>query len=235
MSDALADVRALHRVATHVVARARHQATGRFSLRVTPNGFGTPEFGDVPTRVRVSATTLLVESDSSESPRTVQREIAGASLAQLAAVAGVDLERPFDVGTDTPALGDVDEPIALDNARAIRIADWFGFAATVLDRAVAGLGEVAAWSMQRLWPEHFDVGLDAEAAPGVRLNLGGSPGDEFSAEPYLYVGPWTDDRPGPAGYWNAPFGAALTSSQLGGDDRIGAGLAFVLEGFARFR
>jgi hypothetical protein len=235
MADALADVRTLHRVATHVVARARRQATGRFSLRVTPNGFGTPEFGDVPTRVRVSVTTLLVESDSSESARTVQREIAGASLAQLAGLAGVDLDTPFDVGTDTPALGDVDEPIALDSARAAAIADWFGFAAAVLDRVVANLGVDATPSMQRLWPEHFDVGLDAAAAPGVRLNLGGSPGDAFSAEPYLYVGPWTDDRPGPAGYWNAPFGAAVRSNELGGRDRIGAGVAFVLDGFDRFR
>ena len=42
----------LQRVAVHIVARARQQATGRFGLRVTAGGFGTPEFGPDLTRVR---------------------------------------------------------------------------------------------------------------------------------------------------------------------------------------
>ena len=32
----------LQRIATHVLARARFAATGRFGLRATPGGFGTP-------------------------------------------------------------------------------------------------------------------------------------------------------------------------------------------------
>src|SRR5580704_14219833 len=35
----------LHLVATHVLARARFRATGRFGLRVTWDGLGTPAFG----------------------------------------------------------------------------------------------------------------------------------------------------------------------------------------------
>ena len=36
----------LKRIATHVLARRRYAATGRFGLRATPGGFGTPAFGD---------------------------------------------------------------------------------------------------------------------------------------------------------------------------------------------
>ena len=62
----------------------------------------------------------------------------------------------------------------------------------------------------RLWPEHFDYGIDLAAAPGVRCNLGAAGGDGFHAEPYLYVGPLRDpERPGATDYWNAPFGAVL--------------------------
>jgi hypothetical protein len=45
------------------VARARQQATGRFSLRITRGGFGTPEFGAESRRVRVAHGTLIVETD----------------------------------------------------------------------------------------------------------------------------------------------------------------------------
>jgi hypothetical protein len=34
--------------------------------------------------------------------------------------------------------------------------------------------------------------------------------------PYLYVGPWTEDRPGDAAYWNAPFGAVLRATDVVG-------------------
>ncbi|MEZ5234096.1 MAG: hypothetical protein R2749_15505 [Acidimicrobiales bacterium] len=54
-----ATMEALQRVATHVLARARHIATGRFGLRATPGGFGTPSFGPEATRLRVSAGRLL--------------------------------------------------------------------------------------------------------------------------------------------------------------------------------
>src|SRR5215210_1234362 len=64
MSDPSPAVRALHQVAVHVVARARQQATGRFSLRVTSGGFGTPELRPDSWRVRVSNGTLLVEADA---------------------------------------------------------------------------------------------------------------------------------------------------------------------------
>ncbi len=46
------------------------------------------------------------------------------------------------------------------------------------------------------------------------MNLGASPGDGYSDAPYLYIGPWGPERPGDTKFWNAPFGAALTRSDL---------------------
>ncbi|MFW2334710.1 MAG: hypothetical protein ACN4IE_13025, partial [Ilumatobacter sp.] len=92
----------------------------------------------------------------------------------------------------------------------------------------------ASPTLIQVWPEHFDVALDAAATPDRRANLGGSPGDGFHAEPYAYVGPWTDDRPGDAAFWNAPFGAVLGYDDLvGDDDPVTTLAAFFLDGMRR--
>jgi hypothetical protein len=222
----------LHRVAVHVVARARSQATGRFSLRISPGGFGTPEFGDAQRRVRVSGATLVVEQDAPGAPSSIGLPLAGASLAAAAAAAEVDLTTPLDVGHDTPPLGDVDAPLTVDESAALLLADWIRLSAIALDRLLPTLGDAATPTPARLWPEHFDVALDAAARAGVRANFGGSPGDGFSAEPYLYVGPWTADRPGGGTYWNAPFGAVLRASAV---PDVDAAMAFFTEGLQRLR
>ena len=98
--------------------------------------------------------------------------------------------------------------------------------AIALDRVVAGADPRLAPSAVQLWPEHFDVAIDIafDAAPTPaavgerRVNLGGSPGDGFHAEPYAYIGPWTDDRPGDDGFWNAPFGAVLGYGEIADAD-----------------
>jgi hypothetical protein len=219
--------RTLQRVAVHIVARARQQATGRFSLRVTEGGFGTPEFEPGPRRVRVASGSLIVESDAPGAARTRTRAIDGSSLRQLAELAGLDLGRALDVGPDTPELGDVDAPLAIDPGGAEEITRWFAHVATVIDRVLTELPADSEPSLTRLWPEHFDVAIDVAARPGLRVNLGGSPGDSFSAEPYLYVGPWTDARPGGSPFWNAPFGAARSEPD---PDRA---VDFMLDGIAR--
>lgn len=226
----------LHRVAVHVVARARIEATGRFSLRVTPGGFGTPDVG-TGTRVRVSGANLVVESDAVDAAAASSMPIGGSSLRSLAQFAGVDLSETIDVGHDTPALGDIDAKIAFDDSAAAELATWLQHTAAILDTVLATLSTFAAPTLPRLWPEHFDVAIEAQATAERRVNLGGSPGDGFSAEPYLYVGPWTDDRPGDADFWNAPFGAARTRSQLAADPAglVAAGAAFLLDGYARLR
>lgn len=224
---------ALHRVTVHVLARARVEALGRFSLRVTPGGIGTPDLSD-GRRVRISGDRLVVESDAAGAAAVRTVPIAGSTLTSLAAVAGVDLDGPLDVGHDTPPLGDPDAVIALDAAAAADLAAWYRDVATILDGVLAALPDHAAPTLPRLWPEHFDVAVEAQATPARRVNLGGSPGDGFCDEPYLYVGPWTADRPGDAGFWNAPFGAFRTRSGLvAGGDPVAAGVAFLLDGYGR--
>jgi hypothetical protein len=224
--------RALHRVAVHVVARSRQQATGRFSLRVTAGGFGTPEFGDDGRRVRVSGGALVVESDASDAPSAIAHDIAGASLRRLAEFAGADLDVDLDVGHDTPGLGDVDAEIAIDAAEARALLAWYGAVADALDRVLVVVTPDRSASLPRLWPEHFDVAIEVDARPGRRVNLGGSPGDGFCPEPYVYVGPWTSDRPGDGAFWNAPFGAYVPASSLGADQVVAAA-AFLLSGVER--
>lgn len=225
---------ALHRVAVQIVARARRQATGRFGLRVTVGGFGTPAFGDDVERVRVSGGLLVREAAGVDGAATAVAAIDGSSLAELAALVPVDLATELDVGHDTPPVGDVFAPLAVDEPSARALSAWYAVVAEALDVVVAN-GPGWSPSVVQLWPEHFDVAIDIAFDPGDptvrRVNLGGSPGDEFHPDPYLYVGPWTDDRPGDPGFWNAPFGAVLGYSMLAAaDDPVRAAAAFFLQG-----
>ncbi len=228
---------ALQRVAVHIVARARVGETGRFSLRVTPGGFGTPEYGANFRRLRVTGTDLVVESDKPGSASTQRMPIDGSTLRNLATFAQLDITETLDVGHDTPAVGDVDQPFVIDAAAAAAVASWFGLVAAILDRVLTELPASADATVARLWPEHFDVAFDAAPRPGDRVNFGGSPGDSYSSEPYLYIGPFSDARPGGADFWDAPFGAARTRSELvaiGGEaGLVASGTAFLLEGYGR--
>lgn len=227
---------ALQRVAVHIVARAVIQGGGRIDLRVSPGGFSTPEFGD-GVRVRVSGGDLVREvADAAYESSFASAALGGSSLAMLADVAQVDLDADLYVGHDTPPLGDVDEPLAIDAAAVTSLATWYRINATALDRVAASLGVGASPTAVRLWPEHFDVALDLEASAGERVNLGGSPGDGFHGSPYAYVGPWTASRPGEPSFWNAPFGAVLGYDDLVGvADPVRAIADFALGGVARFR
>lgn len=223
----------LQRVAVHIVARARSQGTGRFGLRVTVGGFGTPEFGDDVVRVRVSGGLLVRETAGPGGATSTAAVIDGATLAGLAEVAQVDLWSDLDVGHDTPPLGDADEVLRVDDDSAQALADWYAAVAVALDRAADRLGDEATPTAVQLWPEHFDVALDAAAAER-RANLGGSPGDSFASAPYAYVGPWTDDRPGDPEFWNAPFGAVLGYDAVAAaGDPVGALTAFFVDGMQR--
>jgi hypothetical protein len=189
----------------------------------TPGGFGTPAFGPDVAVVRVAAGRLVVERGGSRTTTDIE----GATLRELAALAGADLDAPFEVGHDTPPLGDPDEPLAFDRASAVALGTWYAFGWRVLDEALAA---VDSGSRVQLWPEHFDAGCDVPAGT-ERCNLGASPGDGFSSEPYLYVGPWGTDRPGDARYWNAPFGAVLARPALAAaDDPVAVGVEFLLRG-----
>lgn len=235
LPDSFAATRdSLQRVAVHIVARARSQGTGRFGLRATVGGFGTPEFGDDLVRVRVSGAVLVRETVGTGGATIEARAVDGASLRQLAELARVDLDADLDVGHDTPPLGDTSEVLEVDAPSASALADWYATVAIALDRVASALPSTASPTAVQLWPEHFDVAFDAAATDDRRANLGGSPGDGFSAAPYAYVGPWTDDRPGDPDFWNAPFGAVLGYDDVAAaDDPVDALVDFFLTGLRR--
>lgn len=226
----------LHRIATHVLARAQHPSTGRIGLRVSPGGFSSIVFGDDRTRLRVSGAALVRESSATKSARAIS--IDGSSLGQLADFAGVDLSADFSAGDDTPAAGDPDTPIELDLRAARRIAAWFDLTAQALDEV---LGSVPPWSgpsIPQLWPEHFDVATDVAFDPSApterRVNLGGVTGDGYHSTPYLYVGPWTSERPGDPEFWNAPFGAVLGGEEIAATDHhLSSAIEFFRSGLYR--
>jgi hypothetical protein len=159
--------------------------------------------GGIGTDVLQIVGTALVRGD---------RECPIRSMRELADFAGVDLDAPFSAGHDTPALGE--DAVHVDPEETDALLGWFSFAWSVLEEIATG--------PITLWPEHFDCAFVHEE----RANVGASPGDSFSAEPYLYVGPWTADRPGDPSYWNAPFGAVTQTT-----DRDDA-LAFYRRGLA---
>lgn len=221
---------ALQRVATHVLARRRATLCGKFGLRATPGGIGTPACGPNHEIVRTSGTRLIREL-TGEAAQTVSLDLTAATLAEAAALVEVDLDAPFDVGHDTMPVGDPTTPVGLDPEAMDVLARWYAFGWAVLDRTLAALGPDAAPTVLQLWPEHLDVGCDLAASPEIRTNVGASPGDEHSEEPYLYIGPWTDQRPGDAGYWNVSFGAVLGYGELQrAGEPIGEGVAFLVRG-----
>ena len=197
---------ALHVLAEHVVAPARHAANGKIGLRWTYGGFGTPFFGD-DRQVRVEDGSLVVAG-----PRADRRERV---TTLRAATALADLPEAVSTGVYTPTTpGDPDRPLDVDPAPARALGDWFGFCASVLEQLRAEAGAADTPSRLQLWPEHFDLAVDL-GPPGSRANFGGSPGDDLHPEPYLYVGPW-EPQAGPDAddYWNEPFGASLSYRAL---------------------
>ncbi len=234
----------LRRVATHVIARAQAEVTGNFALMPLPGGFGTPQFGPDRQRVRMAGGSLFVEQveanpDGTSTARTDVHMVAGSTVRELCERMSLDVGLEFSVGGDTPPLGDPDEMLALDSDATTVLGDWWALGQRAMDIAIASLPDPRA-SVVRLWPEHFDVGLDLAVdpatKPGVRINLGAAAGDDFHQEPYLYVGPWGDERPGPREFWNAPFGATLGFGELdAADNPLHTATEFFLHGIAYSR
>jgi hypothetical protein len=190
---------ALHAVAEHVLAAARHRATGRIGLTITPRGFATPPFGDDDRTIAVDGTDLVVANVDGPVARGPLRTLAAAAtLAGLPAPGGPAGVYHLTTGCDP------DAPLALDADAARRIADWYALG----DAALRGWrADIPADSPSdnTLWPEHADVAIRA-----ADINYGASPGDDYVTEPYLYVGPPSPPAPSSDGFWNASFGAYLT-------------------------
>lgn len=201
--------------------------TGRFGLRPTPGGFGTPAFGEPSEVARVSGLSLVHETGGGV--RVLP--IAGSTLRALASFVGADIDASFSVGSDTPEVGDPDEPLNLDGSTTDAIAEWFGLGSVVLDAYVGVVGTGAEAAAAQLWPEHFDLGTNVTLGSGRRANAGFSAGDGFEPEPYAYFGPWGEERPGDPSFWNAPFGAVLRRNEVVAvEDPARRVVAFLREG-----
>ncbi len=209
--------RALHRVAEQIVAPAR-KPDNEISLRATDGGFGTPSFEHEGVARQVMATGAeLVYVRGDEERRAPLDSLSGA--AELVA----DL---------LPAGGEVDaSPLGIDPAAADALAAWFALGLEVLTELASEGGEADAPTAPLLWPEHFDLAIEAGAeGEGRRANYGFSPGDDEHPEPYLYVGPWSGDVHGEL--WNATgfSGAEIGYAELHAvDDPLAAALAFCRE------
>jgi hypothetical protein len=201
----------LHRIGAHVLGRRRFEVSGHFGLRASPGGLATPAFGPEPETVRLAGSFMVREVGAASTSMALQ----DATLRQLAHFAGAELEADFSAGPDTPPLGPVDRPLALDEAELAGLVEWFGLGWSVLDEVTSRHPAWATRSTIQLWPEHFDAATAVQIGRDAGVNLGFSAGDAFCEEPYAYVGPWGTERPGSAAYWNAPFGAYLPRSGAG--------------------
>ncbi|MGW4242823.1 hypothetical protein [Nocardia sp. NPDC004722] len=190
----------LHAVAEQLLAGPQYRRSGTIRLAAAPGGFATVR----EPKVAVREDLLLLD----DAPIG---KLHGATIADLAAAAGLESGLPDGVYTDVTGFDPHAELwIDPDQARILTRAYELG------DTALRAL---APDHTPTLWPEHFDLGFDVD-----EVNYGVSPGDSSIAEPYAYVGPWT---PRTGEFWNQSFGAARTIAELGGPEGL---LAFFTEG-----
>jgi hypothetical protein len=214
---------ALHRVAEHIVAKARYVDDREIRLTAFAGGFATPLLAD-GTRVRVEADELVIDSPSGS------RRIGLTTIGEAAAFVGIEPGFPTELYEPATSF-DPDQPLNVDRGAAEALAAWYGFTADILDQFAAEIGE-AHPSPLILWPEHFDQAFYTEDADETRrANYGASPGDDGHPEPYLYVGPWGATSSND--YWNAAHfnGAVLAISELvGAEDPTRVALQFLRSG-----
>lgn len=213
----LVDTRvALHRLAAYVIAPVRHRANGKFGLRWTLGGFGTPFFGD-NRQIRVEGTQLIDQRAG---------HVTSVPVTTLQAAADF-LDTTIDTETaaehDSPPVGDVNETLAVDPAAANFLGNWYGMAFAALESVRADDASVDA-SRPQLWPGHFDPAIEI-GDENHRGSYGASPGDGAIPEPYLYVSVWWPDRvniDAADPLWNAPSftGAVLKLADFDDGDPV---------------
>lgn len=221
----------LHRLAAYVVAPTRHASNGKFGLRWTLGGFGTPFFADADgadRQVRVDRSQLIDQRGDRATAVPIT------SLRAAADFLGGDIRTDAGAEHDSPEVGDVDAQLSVDSAAADFLGAWFGMAFAALEVVRADADSVDA-SRPQLWPGHFDPAIEV-GDEDHRASYGASPGDPSIDEPYLYVSAWWPDRIGfdaddPA--WNAPSfpGAILKLSDFPeGADPVDTAVDFWLSG-----
>ncbi|MFI5908924.1 hypothetical protein [Dactylosporangium sp. NPDC051541] len=179
--------RSLHGLAELVLAGPQYRASKTIRLRVEGGGFGT-----------VAAPELVVTADSLVLGDGRRVALAGLTLGEVAAAAGVEIGAPEGLYPDGSGAS-AEDLVVVDDA------------AGILDAFAAGDAALRAFSgdvVPVLWPEHFDLGVSLD-----EVNYGVSAGDATIDEPYAYVGPW-EARSGE--FWNVSFGAAHPVRELPG-------------------
>jgi hypothetical protein len=205
----------LHRLAEHILAAALHRETGRIDLRPHPGGISTPPFGPDERTIAVELGALVIRSRQGERRTSVD------TLRAAGAFVGIEPGAPAQVYPPATSCR-LDAPLTLDTSAMQVLGDWYLLGNLALDNLRTSLRD-AAPTEAILWPEHLDVAITAGD-----VNYGFSPGDDFCDQPYAYVGP--HQPPEQHGFWNAPFGAYRTMTDLSSiDDAV----AFLLEGANR--
>jgi len=199
--------RALHGVAELVLAGPQYRRTGTIRLRVTDHGFAT-----------IREPTVAVEGDELVGPN-LRIGISERTCAELAAMLGAVAGKPADLYKDGSGVA-ADEVLEADRAVAVYLVECFLRGELALRQFAPEVPD----EQRVLWPEHFDVGISVD-----EINYGVSPGDDYSDEPYAYVGPW---QPRQGEFWNAPFGATRLMRDLPDPAAV---VAFLAEGRARAR
>jgi len=188
--------RAVHLVAARVLGAARYQSVGKMGLVVVDGGIATPEFGGH----RLALVDGLLHVNGSQHPLT--------TLGEACALAGVDPSADLPPALNTA--GDAATEVAVDRQAFDALIGWYALCQSALESLADVMSTDENPTTIQLWPEHFDVALEA-GSDSTRATYGGSPGDAYFSEPYLYVGPF-QARNGE--FWNAEFGAAMTRSEL---------------------
>ena len=120
-------------------------------------------------------------------------------MAEVAEAAGLAAQAPEGLYTDGCGL-DADHVLEIDDASAAEIAAAF-------ERGARAMRELLARRRSRC----CGPSTSTSASASTQVNYGVSPGDDFLAVPYAYVGPWSEFS---GAFWNAPFGAARPLSEL---------------------
>jgi len=209
----------LRALACYAISPARKARTGRIGLRATGTGFGTPPFDD-GTRIVVEGEELAVVPGERIRISTVRT---------AAEFLGVEVSSDPGVGHDLPPFAP-DDDLAVDRAASLALGAWYSFGDELLREVAA---DVPAMTEAQLWPEHFDLAVQIAPDTPHAANVGFSPGDEYSPEPYLYIGPHVRDGLDDP-FWNAPFGASIPySALLGVASPADAARHFIDDGLAR--
>ena len=199
---------ALHRLGVYVIAPVRHRANGKFGLRWTRGGFGTPFFpgpDGEDRQIRVEGTTLVDQRGGSAADGGTVRTAPITTLRAAAEFLGGEIDDETAAEHDSPEAGDPDAPLDIDEAASRFLGDWYGMAFAALE-AVRSDERSVDPSRPQLWPGHFDPAIEV-GDEDHRASYGASPGDPSIDEPYLYLSIWWPDKIGADGSdpaWNAP-------------------------------